>query len=197
MSELALNFNFDSILVHTISKSLDEVWFMLKDVCDVLGIGNPSDVWNRLDEDEKDNLDFVEVMSNGVIRTRKVHFINEPGLYTVILRSNSEKAKPFRRWVTHEVLPSIRKQGYYSTMPDEQLAALIDEKINRDMNGKRLARESRQQKSDMLFLERNKISHEDYVMQLRCIWGEDSYGFHKAFDDYIRWRNESKRGALA
>lgn len=97
----------------------------------------------------------------------------------------------------YDMAEEVIKKGYYSTMPDEQLAALLDEKINRDVNGKRLVRESRQQKSDMLFLERNKISHEDYVMQLRCIWGEDSYGFHKAFDDYIRWRNESKRGALA
>lgn len=78
-------------------------------------------------------------------------------------------------------------------MPDEQLAALLDEQINRSVDGKRLLRESREQRTVLLDLERNKISHENYVMQLRCIWGEDSYGFHKAFDEYLSWYNQVGR----
>ena len=53
-------------------------------------------------------------------------------MYNVILRSDSEKAKPFRRWVTHEVLPSIRKQGYYSSMSDHELVRLVIEKYKND-----------------------------------------------------------------
>lgn len=102
-------------------------------MCDALGIKYSRDVWGRLDEDERDNVDFTHVMSNGVTRTRKVHFVNEPGLYTVILRSNSEKAKPFRRWVTHEVVPTIRKQGYYSLFSDEETIELITRKVKQQL----------------------------------------------------------------
>lgn len=192
MSELALNFDFETVEVRTMLIN-KEPWFVGVDVALALGYSNPRDALAKhVDPEDKG---VAKCDTPGGLQEMTV--INEPGVYSLTFSSQLESAKRFKRWVTHEVLPSIRKQGFYSTMPDEQLAALLDEKINRDVNGKRLVRESRQQKSDMLFLERNKISHEDYVMQLRCIWGEDSYGFHKAFDDYIRWRNESKRGALA
>lgn len=97
-----------------------EPWFALVDVCTVLGIKNSRDVWDRLDDDEKAGVDFIDTSSNGITQRRKLQCVNEPGLYDTIIRSNSEKAKPFRRWVTHEVLPSIRKQGYYTTLSAEE-----------------------------------------------------------------------------
>lgn len=54
--------------------------------------------------------------------------VNEPGLYKVIIRSDSEQAKPFIRWITHEVIPSIHEKGYYALMSDEQLLKLLNER---------------------------------------------------------------------
>lgn len=84
-----------------------ETWWVLKDVCDVLDLKNPSIVIDRLDEDERAKFDLG--------RQGKTNIVNESGLYNVIIRSDKPEAKKFRRWVTHEVLPSIRKVGMYAT----------------------------------------------------------------------------------
>lgn len=85
-------------------------WFVAKDVCDVLEISNNRDALNRLDEDEKDvvSTDTLGGMQN-------VSVVNEPGLYSLILGSRKPEAKQFKRWITHEVIPSIRKHGAYMT----------------------------------------------------------------------------------
>jgi prophage antirepressor-like protein len=101
---------FESRAVRTINRE-GEMWWVLKDVCDVLEISNPSVVADRLDEDERSKFDLG--------RQGEAIIISESGLYSVILRSDKPKAKPFRKWVTGEVLPSIRKTGEYSiTLPD-------------------------------------------------------------------------------
>lgn len=89
----------------------------------------------------------------------------------------------------YDMAEEVLTKGYFSLMSDEALAQLLDEKVNRAVNGKKRIRESREQQTVLLDLERNHISHEDYIMRLRCIWGEDSYGFHKAFDEYMSWYN--------
>jgi len=85
-------------------------WFVAKDVCDVLEISNNRDALNRLDEDEKDvvSTDTLGGMQN-------VSVVNEPGLYSLILGSRKPEAKQFKRWITHDVIPSIRKHGAYMT----------------------------------------------------------------------------------
>lgn len=87
---------------------LDDVpWFIATDVCAVLGIGNASDALRRLDSDERT---LVSIDSpNGL----PVNAINEAGLYTLILGSRKPEARAFKRWVTHEVLPAIRRTGSY------------------------------------------------------------------------------------
>lgn len=189
MNELMLNFEFGENPVRTITKSVDEIWFVGKDVAIALGHTNPERAIRKFVDDEDKGV-TVLVTPGG---QQEVTIINEPGVYSLVFASQTENAKQFKRWVTHDVLPSIRKKGYFSLMPDEQLAALLDEQINRSVDGKRLLRESREQRTVLLDLERNKISHENYVMQLRCIWGEDSYGFHKAFDEYLSWYNQVGR----
>lgn len=85
-----------------------EPWFVAKDVCDVLGISNARDAISSLDEDEK----LVSALpTSGQIRN--VNLINESGLYNLIFKSKKESAKRFRKWVTKEVIPSIRKTGGY------------------------------------------------------------------------------------
>lgn len=189
MNELMLNFEFGENPVRTITKSVDEIWFVGKDVAIALGHTNPKRALRKFVDDEDKGVTAL-VTPGG---QQEVMIINEPGVYSLVFASQTENAKQFKRWVTHDVLPSIRKKGYFSLMPDEQLAALLDEQINRSVDGKRLLRESREQRTVLLDLERNKISHENYVMQLRCIWGEDSYGFHKAFDEYLSWYNQVGR----
>jgi anti-repressor protein len=87
-----------------------EPWFVAKDVCDALEIGNPSKALMALDEDEKG-----VTTSNTLGGDQQMLTISEAGLYSLVLRSRKPEAKAFKRWVTHEVLPSIRKHGMYAT----------------------------------------------------------------------------------
>ena len=84
----------------------DEPMFCLIDICKALEIKNATDVAKRLDEDERTRLNLG--------RQGETNFITESGLYAVILRSDKPNAKKFRKWVTAEVLPQIRKTGGYS-----------------------------------------------------------------------------------
>lgn len=102
-------FTYEGTPLRTIEKD-GGIWWVLKDVCNVLKIKNSRDVSNRLDDDEK-GVDFIDT-PNG---KQNMTIINEPGLYSVILRSDKPEAKDFKRWVTHEVLPAIRRTGSYST----------------------------------------------------------------------------------
>ena len=100
-------FNYQSNEVRTVEMN-GEPWFVLKDVCNILGISKYRDTAARLDADERGS---VEVDTLG--GTQQVIAVNESGLYHVILRSDKPEAAPFRKWVTSEVLPSIRKNGGY------------------------------------------------------------------------------------
>ena len=116
----------------------DGLWWVLRDVCQVLGLTTPARVAERLDEDEKAEVSLTHTSSNGVTQTRVTTIINEPGLYAVILRSDKPEAKQFKRWVTHDVLPSIRKTGAYG-VPPERLAKLDEYQAKLDRNRKLLA----------------------------------------------------------
>ena len=89
----------------------DAPLFCLADVCRALSIANHRNVKTRLDADDVRLMDTIDNMG----RNQQVTFVTEAGLYDTILRSDSENAKPFRKWVTSEVLPSIRKHGAYAT----------------------------------------------------------------------------------
>lgn len=91
----------------------DGLWWVLRDVCRVLGLTTPAKVAERLDDDEK-GVSLIHTPGG----TQEMTIINEPGLYTVILRSDKPEAKAFKRWVTHDVLPSIRKTGAYGVPPE-------------------------------------------------------------------------------
>lgn len=97
----------------------DEVWFVAKDVCEALRHTNTTVAMQMLEEDERTKLSLG--------RAGETNCINESGLYTLIIKSNLPKAKKFRKWVTSEVIPSIRKNGGYiagqETLSDEELMA--------------------------------------------------------------------------
>lgn len=142
MTDLQI-FNYEGQEVRTVMLN-DEPWWVLKDVCGVLGISKHRDVASRLDEDERGS---ARVDTLGGIQEMAI--INESGLYNVILRSDKPEAKPFRKWVTSEVLPSIRKTGTYSTpiavkksteelaAADKRATAMLLNAKNRVANGLR------------------------------------------------------------
>lgn len=88
----------------------NEPWFVLRDVCNALGITHITDTAKRLEEDEVGQTEVIDSMG----RSQKTYIVNESGLYAVILRSDKPEAQKFRKWITSEVLPSIRKTGAYS-----------------------------------------------------------------------------------
>lgn len=103
-------FNYQNNEVRTVELN-GEPWFVLKDVCSTLNISNQRDVQERLDPDEVGRFDLPHPQNPE--KTIEMVCVNESGLYNVILRSDKPEAKPFRKWVTAEVLPSIRKNGGY------------------------------------------------------------------------------------
>lgn len=113
-------FNYQNNEVRTVEMN-GEPWFVLKDVCEVLGISHITDTAQRMDEDEVGQTEVTDSMG----RKQSTYIINESGLYNVILRSDKPEAKPFRKWVTSEVLPSIRKHGAYMT-PETLQAAILN-----------------------------------------------------------------------
>lgn len=123
MNELQV-FTYSGNEVRTVQKN-GEPWFVLKDVCDILSLTDTNKISTRLDQDELTRIKFV---SGG--QSREMICINESGLYNVILRSDKPEAKPFRKWVTSEVLPSIRRTGGYiagqeNLTPEELMAKAL------------------------------------------------------------------------
>ena len=105
MNELQ-NFNFSGQDVRIITIN-DEPWFVVADIAKALGASNPRSLAQMVDEEDKGK----QSLRSGSDAT----IVNESGLYTILLRSNNPQAKPLRRWVTSEVLPTIRKHGAYMT----------------------------------------------------------------------------------
>lgn len=109
MNELQV-FSYEGKEIRTIQRN-GETWWVLKDVCGVLGLSNARMIADRLDEDDV-SLAYV---TDSMGRRQQTNIVNESGLYNVILRSDKPEAKKFKRWVTHEVLPQIRRHGAYIT----------------------------------------------------------------------------------
>ena len=106
-------FEFEETRVRTLTKEDGSVWFVAKDVCDILDIQNAPQAAQKLDEDDI----YQAYITDSVGRKQLTTCISEPGLYVLVLRSGQPEANEFRRWVTKEVIPSIRKTGSYSAKP--------------------------------------------------------------------------------
>ncbi|MCO5252600.1 MAG: Bro-N domain-containing protein [Candidatus Kapabacteria bacterium] len=98
----------------------DEIWFVATDVCKALEIVNVPDAVSRLDDDEK-LLSVVPIAG----QEHRVTLISESGLYNLIFKSRKSSAQQFRKWITKEVIPSIRKKGYYGKIDRSQLPNFI------------------------------------------------------------------------
>jgi prophage antirepressor-like protein len=97
-----------------VTEQSGKVWLIAKDVCDILGLNNSRQAIASLEEDEKADVIISDTSSNGVTQRRAVNAVDESGLYALIFKSRKPEAKAFRKWVTDEVLPSIRKHGLYA-----------------------------------------------------------------------------------
>jgi len=135
MSDL-VTFTYNSHQLRTLNRNGDP-WFIAHDVCHMLGLANVGQAVLNLDDDEKDNISISDVGQQG---GRDPLIISESGLYSLILRSRKPEAAGFRRWVTREVIPSIRKRGVYATEdmaermladPDVMIRALTELKAER------------------------------------------------------------------
>lgn len=161
MTDMKL-FSYNGADVRTVIRD-NEPWFIAADACRILDINNPSDALSRLDADER-TLVSIEGASNRL----PVNAVSESGLYTLILGSRKPEAKAFKRWVTNEVIPSIRRYGMYAVDellndPDLAIAMLTQLKEERE---KRRALEltTAMQKQQILELQ-PKASYYDLVLQ--------------------------------
>ena len=150
----------------------NEVWFCIKDVCNILELTNPTVVAKRLDEDEKAKFDLG--LKNGEL----TNFTNESGLYNLILRSDKKEAKPFIKWITKEVIPAIRKTGMYANQkllltPSEMRLKIryydskskVFNSINRLLNNDHMTEELRNALTGNI---KDILSNDDNLIQTRA-----------------------------
>lgn len=108
MNEIKV-FNYESAAIRTVSIA-GEPWWVAKDICDAIGLTNPTEAVKSVDADDLSRAEVIDTMG----RKQSANIVNESGLYTLILRSEKPEAKAFKKWITSEVLPSIRKTGSYT-----------------------------------------------------------------------------------
>ena len=121
-------FTFNNQDVRFVGTS-DDPWWVAADVCAVLEIRNSRDAIARLDDDEKDDVAITDTIG----RQQMMTTINESGLYSLVLTSRKPQAKAFKKWITSEVLPSIRKTGSYNAIaktPAEMLLAMAQQMVD-------------------------------------------------------------------
>jgi anti-repressor protein len=171
-----------------------EHWFVAADVCRILGIINGPQAVGQLDDDEK--LQVSLTISVGYGKTdRDVWAISEPGLYALVLRSDRPEAKPFRRWITHEVLPQLRKTGAYivdRVLTNRQLAEMVLAEADRaDQAESEIAElKPRAALADAISLAAEGKGHSWSVgdaAKLLCGDPSINIGRNKLFDRLVEW----------
>lgn len=140
--------------------------FCLADICKAVELTNPSAVKTRLDEEDVQLIDLHALNSNEGVRVgnTKANFVTESGFYDVILQSSSPKVRPFRKWVTSEVLPSIRKTGGYIDAPKE---ASDEEIMARALIVAQRTIQNREQRIQMLEGEKEALEGENRELARR------------------------------
>lgn len=115
-------FDFRGASLRTLTDGAGGAWFVLKDCMSILDLGNPTETVKMFDKDEFSTTEVIDSIG----RRQQTYIISEPGLYRLVMRSRKPEAKEFQRWVTHEVLPQIRKTGGYipTTDADDDMTIL-------------------------------------------------------------------------
>ena len=164
-TDIVQPFDFKGHKVRTLIFETGQTWWVLKDVCEVLGIRNATDVAKRLDRDEvtRFNLGGLSGQAN---------IVNETGLYQIVLRSDKPEAKEFQRWVTHDVLPSIRRHGAYMseavverTLADPDYLIRLATQLKEDRAARvKAERRLAAQKPKVLFADAVSVAHTDVLV---------------------------------
>lgn len=102
-------FNFNSATLRTLTDEHGDPWFVLKDCMSILALGNPTETVKMFDDDEFSTTEVIDSIG----RRQQTYVISESGFYRLVIKSRKPEAHEFQRWVTHEVLPTIRKTGGY------------------------------------------------------------------------------------
>ena len=161
--------NYEGAEVRTVQID-GEPWFVLADICRELEISNSRMVSERLESDE---LMSAKLTSGG--QRREMTIINESGLYTVILRSDKPQAKPFRKWVTSEVLPSIRKHGSYSVQSQfADLSPQLQVLIQMETRQKQIKARQAEQATALAGLEQKLQNTCEVIALDKTAWRKDS-----------------------
>ena len=162
--------NYESSEIRTVQVN-GEPWFVLSDVCKVLELSTPARVAERLEKDEVSQTHTIDRMG----REQKTTIINESGLYTVILRSDKPQAKPFRKWVTSEVLPSIRKHGSYSVQSQfADLSPQLQVLIQMETRQKQIEARQAEQATALAGLEQKLQNTCEVIALDKTAWRKDS-----------------------
>lgn len=181
MNDLQIFKNSEFGEVRTVTVN-DEPMFCLTDICKALEIKNATDVAKRLDEDERTRLNLG--------RQGETNFITESGLYAVILRSDKPNAKKFRKWVTSEVLPSIRKTGSYNkpmtTAEKIHLLAQSDEELTHRVDEVEAEVEELKETMPLLAVDCDRITNAVKAKGVETLGGKDSNSY----------KNRSLRGRV-
>lgn len=164
MKDLKIFNNEEFGKIRTITND-NEPWFIANDVCKCLEIGNTSQALARLDDDERNTI----ILNEGIGNPNK-SIVNEYGLYNLILASRKKEAKKFKRWITHEVLPAIRKDGGYMVAKenesDEEILARAMIIANKSIE--RLKLESKQ-KDQIIGELKPKADYVDKILQNKSL----------------------------
>ena len=171
MNEIT-SWNYESSEIRTIQKD-GEPWFVLADVCEVLELSSPHKVADRLENDERNQIPVTDSLG----RYQNTAIINESGLYTVILRSDKPQAKPFRKWVTSVVLPSIRKTGSYSVQQPnafENLSPQLQVLIQMETRQKQIEARQAEQATALAGLEQKLQNTCEVIALDKTAWRKDS-----------------------
>ena len=171
MNEIT-SWNYEGAEVRTVQID-GEPWFVLADLCRELEISHVKDTATRIDEDDLGQTEVIDRMG----RSQKVWIINESGLYTVILRSDKPQAKPFRKWVTSVVLPSIRKTGSYSVQQPnafENLSPQLQVLIQMETRQKQIEARQAEQATALAGLEQKLQNTCEVIALDKTAWRKDS-----------------------
>lgn len=184
-----------------------EPWFVGTDVATAIGYSNPRDALARhVDEEDKNTV----VIHDGTPGNPNVVIINELGVYSLTSSSQLESAKKFKHWVTHDVLPSIRKQGFYSMLTDDKLIEVLTERTKQNpkyldcIDKTKIKKEATQAVRDEKLEATREVwfkrftHHEEVDVQkeLRRIWAGDMPMYHKYLDKFHADERKDAKGNI-
>ena len=173
-------FAFNSQSVRVVSVD-DDPWFVATDVCEILEIGNVSQALSRLDDDEKNTI----ILNDGKRGNPNTAIISESGLYSLTLGSRKPQAKDFKRWVTREVLPTIRKTGKYEAFPQvtNAIAPALPQNFIEALEGL-----IKSEKEKVVLAEANqKLLQETKVLQLAIAEAKPKVDFYEVYVSADGW----------